>query len=743
MSRQKHRIMRQVLEIRGCPSDQAWHVQNEIRRIYYQRIVPLMETSFAGVSSPDRILRINTLEIDLGEVPLDALEHALCSEFENVFARELAAAISQAQKAFGSVEDVTLASQLELFSYYLKTGAVPWWADLARRNLLEENLEFLIQQAPVALAEAMQELGNQERVLRRIVLSYPDHLLDGLSCVLAPGLWAAFPGFTRELAALLQTAASVSKSRSPSLGRTVLWEETLRLANTRDVSALEPFSFFRGIFMRLAHRSGVAYRSLISDIDEGLKAGSSKVHPRAAAIVQSLYREICPATAESGPEAESMHAELVELLERFDGSGPSTADLRVRLRAILDRLPPSSLAQALAKLKLWLSRAAGGETLTSELIDELAGPGPLSAPTPLSPASTPASVDHQLRLKTGFTKVHPRAAAIVQSLYREICSATAEFGPEAESIHAELVELLERFDGSGPSTADLRVRLRTILDRLPPSSLAQALAKLELWLSRAAGDETLTSELIDELAGPGPPSAPTPSLSPASTPASVDHQLESPMPEISQPGSEGGAEVVLRPEPYPAKRTPPTPPNAVESWKKPIDLSFSDSDELYVNNSGLVILWPFLVRFFERLGLLEERRFKDVAATHRAVRLSQYLADPQQEPPPEYLLLLNKVLCGMPVDEVFDFGLPLTEHEIEECHSLLTAVIEQAPVLHNMSVAGFRATFLLRRGQLSTRDGAWLLRVERETYDLVLDRFPWSIAWLKLPWMEDPMQVEW
>jgi hypothetical protein len=174
-----------------------------------------------------------------------------------------------------------------------------------------------------------------------------------------------------------------------------------------------------------------------------------------------------------------------------------------------------------------------------------------------------------------------------------------------------------------------------------------------------------------------------------------------------------------------------------------VNIGFSDSDEAYITNAGLVILWPFLIRFFERLGLVEERRFKDGAAPHRAVRLLQYLADPWQEPPLEYLLVLNKVLCGIPVDEVFDFGLPLTELEIEECNKVLTAAVEQAPILHNMSAAAFRATFLLRRGQLSTRDGVWLLRVERETYDVVLDRFPWSIGWLKLPWMEDPMQVEW
>ena len=60
-----------------------------------------------------------------------------------------------------------------------------------------------------------------------------------------------------------------------------------------------------------------------------------------------------------------------------------------------------------------------------------------------------------------------------------------------------------------------------------------------------------------------------------------------------------------------------------------------------------------------------------------------------------------------------------------------------------MSIAGFRGTFLLRQGILGQRDGAWLLRVERETYDIVLERFPWSVDWVKLPWMEAPLRVEW
>ena len=182
--------------------------------------------------------------------------------------------------------------------------------------------------------------------------------------------------------------------------------------------------------------------------------------------------------------------------------------------------------------------------------------------------------------------------------------------------------------------------------------------------------------------------------------------------------------------------------SAAEADDAPLDHGFSEAEELFIGNAGLVILWPFLSHFFARLGLLADKQFKDSAARQRAVGLLQYVATDASSFP-EYLLPLNKVLCGLELAEVFDFGPPLSEPEAEECTNLLTAVIEQAPILRDMSAPGFRGTFLLRPGVLSSRDGAWLLRVERETYDIVLDRFPWSWAWVKLPWMEAPLRVEW
>jgi len=167
-----------------------------------------------------------------------------------------------------------------------------------------------------------------------------------------------------------------------------------------------------------------------------------------------------------------------------------------------------------------------------------------------------------------------------------------------------------------------------------------------------------------------------------------------------------------------------------------------DITEFTVTNAGLVILWPFINNFFSHVGLLENTTFKNFASRQRGVGLLQLLTT-QEDILPEYLLALNKLLCGMELTHPFDFGAPPSNQEINECNKLLKAIIAQVPILNDMSPEGFRSSFLLRPGLLSRRDGGWVLSVERQSYDIVLEHFPWGWNWLKLPWMADPLQVEW
>jgi hypothetical protein len=166
-------------------------------------------------------------------------------------------------------------------------------------------------------------------------------------------------------------------------------------------------------------------------------------------------------------------------------------------------------------------------------------------------------------------------------------------------------------------------------------------------------------------------------------------------------------------------------------------------ERLYVEDAGLVLLWPFLPRFFERTGLLDaERAFAHEPARMQAIALLSQLVFDEPEPH-EYRLALCKLLCGSSPAQPFVQGPPLAPDQVQECERVLAAVIEHAPVLRSMPPAELRSSFLRRAGALQLEDGAWVLRVERAPYDIVLEHLAWSFRWLKLPWMLEPLRVEW
>ena len=169
---------------------------------------------------------------------------------------------------------------------------------------------------------------------------------------------------------------------------------------------------------------------------------------------------------------------------------------------------------------------------------------------------------------------------------------------------------------------------------------------------------------------------------------------------------------------------------------------FNDADEIYINNSGLILLWPFYKRLFEKIELVQQGSFINSNAAQKAVLILQYLVDAATEIS-ESNLPLNKLLCGIDIFEPMEVSLDISEAEIAECETLLAAAIANWSILKNTSIAGFRQTFLQREGILRIRHGSWLLQVERQTYDILLDKIPWSIRVIKLPWIDEILYVEW
>lgn len=164
---------------------------------------------------------------------------------------------------------------------------------------------------------------------------------------------------------------------------------------------------------------------------------------------------------------------------------------------------------------------------------------------------------------------------------------------------------------------------------------------------------------------------------------------------------------------------------------------------LYIDNAGLVILHPFLVNLFQKLCLCKGTIWTDKESQHKAVLLTQYLIT-GQEIFFENELILNKLMCGFPVENVIDTRQKLSKEEKEICNDLLLVVIEYWSVMKNTSVEALRETFLQRAGKLSLSEvHSSELWVEEKGVDVLLSSLPWGIGMIQTPWMDNFLHCYW
>jgi hypothetical protein len=160
-----------------------------------------------------------------------------------------------------------------------------------------------------------------------------------------------------------------------------------------------------------------------------------------------------------------------------------------------------------------------------------------------------------------------------------------------------------------------------------------------------------------------------------------------------------------------------------------------------VQDSGLVLLAPFIPRLFGMLGLLQEDGSLGIGERRRAAPLLGSLAS-GSAPVPENESVLSRLLCALPTGVPIDPG-PIPGEWQDVCRQMLEAVIAHWSALGNTSPQGLRETFLLRGGSLEEGETSWRLEVERGPFDMLLERIPWGFASVSLSWMEKPLMVEW
>ena len=155
---QQHRILRQVVELSGCPPGEAGALQAATARLCRRDWWPAIERACTAQAGADRVLRIDRLQVDLGTVPPAAWRAAaatgsvgdgapgaasrpLLAQFEAALAAALAEALPHADE---------VQTDAELLVSVLHHGVLPWWADAGDRMALRRAVIALQHRPPAA-----------------------------------------------------------------------------------------------------------------------------------------------------------------------------------------------------------------------------------------------------------------------------------------------------------------------------------------------------------------------------------------------------------------------------------------------------------------------------------------------------------------------------------------------------------------------------------------------------------------
>lgn len=182
------------------------------------------------------------------------------------------------------------------------------------------------------------------------------------------------------------------------------------------------------------------------------------------------------------------------------------------------------------------------------------------------------------------------------------------------------------------------------------------------------------------------------------------------------------------------------------------DEAYSSSDEssnsaqidpekgFIANHAGLLLLHPFMKAFCEKWELLnEDMTLKD---PDKMTHILHFMATGQEQNS-EFELTFEKFLCGLNEQHVVDRNQCISEEMKDGIEELLKAVLTYWDALKSTSTTLLRNEFLKRPARIVAKDKEIRFTFERKSIDLLVDRIPWTIGFLKLPWRKEMMHIEW
>lgn len=171
-------------------------------------------------------------------------------------------------------------------------------------------------------------------------------------------------------------------------------------------------------------------------------------------------------------------------------------------------------------------------------------------------------------------------------------------------------------------------------------------------------------------------------------------------------------------------------------------------ENLYNNSTpilfaGIILLYPYLAKFFKDLGYMSTNQTIKKSKYNSAVAVAIYMLTGKQKAV-DYQLHFIKWFLGIPERSLISVNETLlSKKEIALADTVLLSLKSHWPALKNTSINNLRESFLQRSGVMKLDQEQCYVHIERRGIDVLIDQIPFSLSIIRLPWIKQPIIVNW
>ncbi|HEY8954837.1 contractile injection system tape measure protein [Chitinophaga sp.] len=292
-----HIIRRYSFDITYDSRPKAFALQDKVSMLFRQSISNSVDELLQQLIPADMMASIDGLVLNIGTIPAKDMETELPAKILAALQQMLTDLLhhQHAGTQHSINGDITIRKgddrQLELMTFFLLQGVMPWWATAAERAQPGEIILQLSRSSPGKLADFTRSIGQSRSVRERMVWQFSVTVLQAIVEVLEPAEALFIIAGSREIL-LLQQQQQLLHTETSELEKAV-WLFMLTYLIMERGSNFNRKEFVRSNLLQLARHFNLSYDTLLGLFYEAWwRYKSSMPETGLGSYIKSLFDEL-------------------------------------------------------------------------------------------------------------------------------------------------------------------------------------------------------------------------------------------------------------------------------------------------------------------------------------------------------------------------------------------------------------------------------------------------------------------